>query len=72
MSFMPWTDVLAMGIETIDNQHRWLVDATIACMARLPSRARIGPCWVKSSKGHFVLEEELFQRFGYPKCLAAG
>ena len=30
MSFMPWNDEFVIGIERIDEQHRWLVDLTNA------------------------------------------
>lgn len=28
MTFMSWTDDFLTGIQQIDEQHRWLVDAT--------------------------------------------
>jgi hemerythrin len=74
MSFMPWTDAFALGIETIDQQHRWLVDATNRLHAEVskaePDRAVLGEILeglVDYTMNHFVLEEELFQRFGYPE-----
>ncbi|MBS1160170.1 MAG: hemerythrin [Proteobacteria bacterium] len=77
MSFMPWTDALEMGIETIDNQHRWLVDATNRLYLEItraePDRAVLGEILeglVDYTMNHFVLEEELFQRFGYPETVA--
>lgn len=77
MSFMPWTDALEMGIETIDNQHRWLVDATNRLYREItraePDRAVLGEILeglVDYTMNHFVLEEELFQRFGYPETVA--
>lgn len=77
MSFMPWTDALEMGIETIDNQHRWLVDATNRLYCEItraePDRAVLGEILeglVDYTMNHFVLEEELFQRFGYPETVA--
>ena len=72
MSFMPWSDELAFGIESIDNQHRWLVDATNRLHSEVskaePDRAVLGEILeglVDYTMNHFVLEEELFQRFGY-------
>ncbi len=77
MSFMPWTDALAMGIESIDKQHRWLVDATNRLHGEItkpnPDRAVLGEILeglVDYTMNHFVLEEELFQRFGYPETQA--
>lgn len=74
MSFMPWSESMQLGIESIDRQHRWLVDATNRLHATLhdgngqPDRAVIGEILeglVDYTMNHFVLEEELFQRFGY-------
>lgn len=77
MSFMPWTDALAMGIESIDKQHRWLVDATNRLHAEIskaaPERAVLGEILeglVDYTMNHFVLEEELFERLGYPETPA--
>ena len=77
MSFMPWSDDFQLGIETIDFQHRWLVDATNALHDELskenPDRALIGAILeglVDYTMNHFVLEEELFLRFGYEENAA--
>ncbi|HEX6735395.1 MAG TPA: bacteriohemerythrin [Azonexus sp.] len=77
MSFMPWTDALALGIESIDQQHRWLVDATNRLHAEItqpePQRAVLGEILeglVDYTMNHFVLEEELFQRLGYAETPA--
>jgi hemerythrin len=74
---MPWSDDLSMGIDTIDNQHRWLVDATNRLHTEVikpePDRAVLGEILeglVDYTMNHFVLEEELFQRFGYPEDVA--
>lgn len=32
MLFMPWTEQLEVGVDKIDEQHRWLVDTTTPCM----------------------------------------
>lgn len=73
MSFMPWTGALEMGIASIDTQHRWLVDATNRLHGEItsatPDRALLGEILeglVDYTMNHFVVEEELFQRFGYP------
>lgn len=74
MSFMPWSEAMQLGVESIDLQHRWLVDATNRLHTALhasggqPDRAVIGEILeglVDYTMNHFVLEEELFQRFGY-------
>jgi hemerythrin len=77
MSFMPWTDALEIGIASIDNQHRWLVDATNRLYGEItkpsPDRAVLAEILeglVDYTMNHFVLEEELFERFGYPETAA--
>jgi hemerythrin len=73
---MPWSEAMQLGIESIDVQHRWLVDATNRLHATIqqsngqPDRAVLGEILeglVDYTMNHFVLEEELFQRFGYPE-----
>ncbi|MCE1244646.1 bacteriohemerythrin [Oryzomicrobium sp.] len=73
MAFMPWGDALKIGIDSIDEQHRWLVDATNALHDELqrdePRRAVIGEILeglVDYTMNHFIAEEALFQRLGYP------
>lgn len=77
MSFMTWSDSLATGIGSIDEQHQWLVNATNQLHAEMtqptPDRAVLGEIFeglVDYTMNHFVLEEELFQRFGYPETAA--
>ena len=77
MSFMPWSEALQLGLETIDNQHRWLVEATNTLHDELnaptPDRAAIGRILeglVEYTMNHFVLEEDLFLRFGYQETAA--
>jgi len=74
MSFLPWTDALRLGIDSIDLQHRWLVDTTNALHdemhAAAPDRTVIGQIiegLVDYTMNHFIHEEELFHRFGYPE-----
>jgi hemerythrin len=71
---MQWTDVLQLGIESIDQQHRWLVDTANRLHDEInsptPDRGMLGNILeglVDYTMNHFVLEEELFQRFGYPE-----
>ncbi len=77
MSFMPWTDDFALGIESIDQQHHWLVDATNRLHAEIskpePQRAVLGEILeglVDYTMNHFVLEEDLFARLGYSETAA--
>jgi hemerythrin len=77
MSFMPWTDAFALGIETIDQQHHWLVDATNRLHAEIskaaPDRSVLGEIidgLVGYTMNHFVYEEELFQRLNYAETAA--
>lgn len=72
MTFMPWTDELRIGIDLIDEQHRWLVDSTNALHDEIskpaPSREAIGEILfglVDYTMNHFIVEEELFQRHSY-------
>lgn len=74
MSFMPWTDALQLDINAIDVQHRWLVDTTNELHDEMngpnPDRAVIGRIiegLVDYTMNHFIFEEELFQRHGYPE-----
>lgn len=77
MSLMLWTDSLQLGIDSIDQQHRWLVDATNRLYDEInsptPDRVVLGNILeglVDYTMNHFVLEEELFQRFDYPENAA--
>ncbi len=74
MSFMPWTEELLTGISQVDEQHKWLVDSTNALHEELlkpePDREAIGEILfglVDYTYNHFIMEEELFQRLGYPE-----
>lgn len=77
MTFMPWTDELLVGIRQIDEQHHWLVDKTNQLHDELnkpqPDNAVISEIiegLVDYTMNHFIVEEELFQRFGYPETPA--
>ena len=74
---MQWSDEFAFGLDGIDGQHQWLFSATSALhdalSAATPDRKRIGELvegLVDSTMTHFVGEEELFQRYGYPQAEA--
>lgn len=77
MSYMPWSDDLSVGLESVDEQHRWLVDATNQLHAELvkdtPDRAVMGEIiegLMDYTMNHFIMEEELFQRHAYPDAAA--
>lgn len=77
MTFMPWTEALQLGIDTIDQQHRWLVDATNRLHDEIskpePDRFVLGDILeglVDYTMNHFVLEEDIFLRLGYPETPA--
>lgn len=78
MSLMPWTEAMALGIESIDSQHRWLVGAVNTLHDEIDGReapdreviGRILEGLVDYTMNHFLLEEELFERLGYPETAA--
>ncbi len=77
MSFMPWNDDFITGIAPIDEQHRWLVELTNRLHAEIskpaPDRNLVGETLeglVEYTMNHFILEEELFKRHGYPESAA--
>lgn len=74
MTFMPWSSELEVGIAQIDEQHRWLVDKTNQLYDSLASAdadtAAVGEvleAMMDYTVNHFIVEEELFQRLGYPE-----
>ncbi|QIL43043.1 bacteriohemerythrin [Acidovorax sp. HDW3] len=77
MTFMPWTSTLELGITEIDDQHKELVRLTNALHEELgrpaPQRSVIGEVLeglVDYTHNHFIVEEVLFQRHGYPETPA--
>lgn len=72
MAFMPWSDALKVGIGEIDEQHRWLVEQTnvlhdaLAAGTASEVIGEIIECLVDYTMNHFIVEEELFHRLGYP------
>ena len=77
MSFMPWSSDLEVGIGLIDDQHRWLIDRTNALHASVqeaePDHQQIAELLeglMDYTTNHFIAEEELFQRLGYPDAAA--
>lgn len=74
MTFMPWSSELEVGIELIDEQHRWLVDKTNQLYDRLAAAEadhdEIGEVLeglMDYTMNHFIVEEDIFQRLGYPE-----
>lgn len=77
MLFMPWSEQLEVGIAEIDQQHRWLVDTTNTLHRLLSSQEacadQLGDILeqlMDYTMNHFIVEEELFQRLGYPESAA--
>jgi len=74
MPFMPWSDAFVLGIDSIDTQHHWLVDAINRLYdeieSRNPDRAVVKEILeglMDYTVNHFIVEEDLFNRFGYPE-----
>lgn len=70
---MSWSESLLVGVPIADEQHRWLVDqANIlysALSAPVPDRHLVGRILeglMDYTVNHFIAEEDLFERFGYP------
>jgi hemerythrin len=77
MTFMPWSDDFSVGLDDVDDQHRWLFEATNRLHAEMNkearSRAVIGEIiegLMDYTMNHFIMEEELFERHGYPQAQA--
>ena len=76
MTFWPWSSELEVGIAEIDEQHRWLVDLTNKLHEAFQSgadQAEIGEILeglMDYTMNHFIVEEELFDRLGYPETAA--
>jgi hemerythrin len=77
MTFMAWSDDFSVGIDEVDEQHHWLFDATNRLHNEMnkpaPSRAVIGDILeglMNYTVNHFIMEEELFERYGYPQAQA--
>lgn len=77
MGFMLWSNDYAFGLPAVDAQHRWLFTAINALHRELgapqPQRGNIGQILeglVDYTMNHFVAEEEMFERYGYPQAVA--
>ncbi|MDE2398086.1 MAG: hemerythrin family protein [Burkholderiales bacterium] len=72
MPIMPWSDLLSVGVASIDQQHRILV----GILNQLGDSLEAGiDAWDESvaltrlvdyTESHFAFEEELMRRAGYP------
>lgn len=73
MTFWPWSSELEVGISEIDEQHRWLVDLTnklhdaFQAGADQEAIGEILEGLMDYTMNHFIVEEELFDRLGYPE-----
>ena len=77
MTFMPWSDEIAVGISDVDEQHHWLVDRINQLHTELseptPNKTAIGEVLeglMDYTMNHFIMEEELFERHAYPDIVA--
>ena len=76
--FMAWDNSLATGIELIDSQHQWLFKATNDLYDAVMSQhgierdtmAQLLEGLVDYTINHFILEESMFQQYGYQDALA--
>lgn len=77
MAYINWSPDLEFGIKEIDGQHRWLVNAINLLHDEMnkgaPSREEVALLLAGLSNyaiNHFVSEEMLFERHGYPHAEA--
>lgn len=74
MTFMPWSSELQTGISRVDEQHKWLVDTTNQLHDEISKpnadrevAGKILHGLVEYTFKHFIMEEEMFKRLGYPE-----
>lgn len=68
MALRPWDDELALGIASIDAQHRDLLDRVNLLHDRLGDPKAAGDLLedlVDATMNHFIAEEDLLKRHGY-------
>ena len=77
MTFMPWSDEIAVGISDVDEQHHWLVDRINQLHTELseptPNKTAIGEVLeglMDYTMNHFIMEDEWFERHAYPDTAA--
>lgn len=75
MTFMPWSDDFSVELDEVDEQHKWLFDATNRLHDEtnkaVHSREVIGEIiegLMDYTMNHFIMEEEMFQRYAYPQA----
>ncbi|MCL2022045.1 MAG: bacteriohemerythrin [Betaproteobacteria bacterium] len=75
MTFMPWSEQFVLGIESIDRQHQWLVEAANTLHDQIELEQPDDAAMREILEGladytvnHFILEEDLFNRLGYPEA----
>jgi hemerythrin len=77
MAFALWSDDFSIGIPSIDEQHRWLFDATNKLHDELQKPEVHREVVLEVLEGlmdytmnHFIVEEELFERYQYTDAQA--
>lgn len=78
MQFMPWSADLEIGVGEIDEQHQWLVNLTNQLHAHMSETGALNADLISDclsqlidyTMNHFIAEEELFNRLGYPDSAA--
>ncbi len=74
MEFLTWNESLAVGVSTVDAQHRGLVDLVNrlhTAMSEGRGKVMLGETideLVDYTKIHFSTEETYFDRYGYPEA----
>ena len=77
MAFMLWSNDLVTGIQSIDEQHQWLVNTTNQLHDEInspqPDNKQIGSILeslIEYTFNHFIVEEDIFKRYEYPQSKA--
>ena len=77
MTFMLWSDDFSVGLDTVDEQHRWLFDATNRLHDELNKEVKSRVVIAELMEGlmdytmnHFIVEEVIFERHDYPETRA--
>lgn len=75
MEFWTWSEAFEIGIPEIDEQHYWLVQQTNRLHRALhdaENNLNVGKLLeelMDYTVNHFIVEEEIFGRLGYPNTL---
>lgn len=72
MEFWPWSEAFEIGIAEIDEQHYWLVQQTNRLHKALSENNNLSVGELLEelmdyTMNHFIVEEEIFARLGYPE-----